>query len=173
MDSLNDHIADLKKKGESKESSLTATLNQRGLEIARLKGLVQELEAKVRSLGSHNSVEQENVEKTILETRTLMNSEKDKLLDITNRQKQLQQTENDRVRQELETQIHDLRQENEILLDNYQKLAIREEELKSEVRGLVDSVNKRGKLEESVINVGLSNNYFKNVAEIFKRPITD
>jgi hypothetical protein len=75
-----------------------------------------------------------------------MNSEKDKLLDITNRQKQLQQTQNDKVRQELETQIHDLRQENEILLDNYQKLAIREEELKGEVRGLVDSVNKRGKL---------------------------
>jgi predicted transcriptional regulator with HTH domain len=43
--------------------------------------------------------------------------------------------------------------------------------LKSDVRGLVDSVNKRGKLEESVINIGLSNNYFKNVAEVFKREL--
>jgi hypothetical protein len=58
-----------------------------------------------------------------------------------------------------------------VLLDNYNKALIREEELKVYARGLADSVNKRGKLEESVINIGLSNNYFKNVSEIFKRPI--
>lgn len=55
------------------------------------------------------------------------------------------------------------------MLDNYNKALIREEELKLYSRGLADSVNKRSKLEESVINIGLSNNYFKNVAEIFKR----
>ncbi len=132
---------------------------------------MQELQSKVKSLSSQNNVEQENVEKTILETRTLMNSEKEKLLETANREKKLQQEENNRVRQELETQIHDLKSENEILQDNYQKLLIREEELKSDVRGLVDSVNKRGKLEESVINIGLSNNYFKNVAEVFKREL--
>ena len=31
------------------------------------------------------------------------------------------------------------------------------------------SVDERSKLEEHVINIGLSNNYFKNVAEVFKR----
>jgi len=39
------------------------------------------------------------------------------------------------------------------------------------VRGLTGSVEQRSKLEESVIGIGLSNNYFKNVAEIFKRPL--
>lgn len=43
-------------------------------------------------------------------------------------------------------QIDDLRKENDILLDNYQKSKIREEELKGDVRGLTDTVNKRGKL---------------------------
>ena len=69
----------------------------------------------------------------------------------------------------MEKQIEDLKKENNILLDNYEKAKVREEELKGEVRKLVDSVNDRGKLEERVINIGLSNNYFKNVSEIFKR----
>lgn len=46
----------------------------------------------------------------------------------------------------MEIQISDLRKENDILLDNYQKSKIREEELKGDVRGLTDTVNKRGKL---------------------------
>lgn len=41
---------------------------------------------------------------------------------------------------------------------------MREEELKGDLRKLADTVNERGKLEERVINIGLSNNYFKNVA---------
>lgn len=69
----------------------------------------------------------------------------------------------------MDKQIEDLKKENNILLDNYEKAKVREEELKGEVRKLVDSVNDRGKLEERVINIGLSNNYFKNVSEIFKR----
>ena len=69
----------------------------------------------------------------------------------------------------MEKQIEDLKKENNILLDNYEKAKVREEELKGDVRKLVDSVNDRGKLEERVINIGLSNNYFKNVSEIFKR----
>ena len=58
-----------------------------------------------------------------------------------------------------------------MLRDNYEKSRIREEELKSEIGNLLDSVNERNKLEEHVINIGLSNNYFKNVAEIFKKTI--
>ena len=57
-----------------------------------------------------------------------------------------------------------MKKENNILLDNYEKAQIQIEELKGDVRKLVDSVNERGKLEERVINIGLSNNYFKNVS---------
>ena len=60
--------------------------------------------------------------------------------------------------------MDDLKKENNALLDNYQKAQIREEELKGEVRKLADTVNHRSNLEERVINIGLSNNYFKNVA---------
>lgn len=41
-----------------------------------------------------------------------------------------------------------------------------------EISNLLDTVNQRSNLEERVINIGLSNNYFKNVAEIFKKTIT-
>ncbi len=108
----------------------------------------------------------------MLETRTLMNTEKEKLMGTATKEKSLLQDENERVRSELEIQIADLRKENDILLDNYQQSKIREQELKGDVRGLTDTVNKRAKLEESVINIGLSNNYFKNVAEIFKRDLS-
>ena len=66
----------------------------------------------------------------------------------------------------------DLRRQNDALQDNYSKSSIRVEELKQDVRGLTDTVNHRGELEEKVINIGLSNNYFKNVAEIFKREVS-
>lgn len=108
----------------------------------------------------------------MLETRALMSSEKDKLTDTANREKSLIRQENDRVRQELETQIAELKKQNEILEDNYRKSQIREQELRNDVQGLTNSVERRGELEEKVVNIGLSNNYFKNVAEIFKRQIT-
>ena len=100
----------------------------------------------------------------MLETRTVMNTEKDKLMDTTKKEKELQHGENSRVRDEMDRQIHDLKKENNLLLDNYEKSKVREEELKGDVRKLADTVNERGKLEERVINIGLSNNYFKNVA---------
>lgn len=99
IDDLNRKIAALKKQHSDKEAELTESNNQKGLEIARLQGLVQELETKIRSLGSKNQVEVENVEKTILETRTLMNSEKDKFFDTVNREKTLANKENERIRQ--------------------------------------------------------------------------
>lgn len=67
-------------------------------------------------------------------------------------------------RSELQAQIDDLRGENDLLKDNYEKGKIRESELKMEISHLLDSVNQRSNLEERVINIGLSNNYFKNVA---------
>ena len=68
--------------------------------------------------------------------------------------------------------MEDTKKENELLRDNYQKALIREEELKAEVRAIADSVNNRTNLEQRVINIALSNNYFKNVAEIFKREVS-
>jgi hypothetical protein len=44
--------------------------------------------------------------------------------------------------------------------------------LKRDIQGLTDSVNTKAKLEEAVVNVGLSNNYFKNVVEIFKKELS-
>lgn len=164
--------AALKKQHSDREAELTSINNQKGLEIARLQGVVVELEAKVKSLASKGQVEVENVEKTMLETRALMSSEKDKLTDTANREKALIRQENDRLRQELEAQIAELKRQNVILEDNYRKSQIREQELRTDVQGLTDSVNRRAELEEKVINIGLSNNYFKNVAEIFKRELT-
>lgn len=108
----------------------------------------------------------------MLETRTLMNTEKDKFFEAANKEKNLISQQAQRVRKQLEDQIADLRKQNEALQDNYAKALIREEELRQDVRGLTDTVNKRGELEEKVINIGLSNNYFKNVAEIFKREVS-
>lgn len=82
----------------------------------------------------------------MLETRTLMNTEKDKFFDTVNKEKALITKEAQRIRQELEDQLADLRKENDILQDNYRKALIREEELRQDVRGLTDSVNHRGEL---------------------------
>ena len=67
-------------------------------------------------------------------------------MDTASKEKGLVKDEGERVRSELDVQIADLRKENDILLDNYQQAKIREEELKGDVRGLTDTVNKRGKL---------------------------
>ena len=82
----------------------------------------------------------------MLETRTLMNSEKEKLLEHASREKALLQEENDRVRKELEAQLAELRKQNELLQDNYRKSQIREQELRTDVQGLTDSVNRRTEL---------------------------
>jgi hypothetical protein len=67
--------------------------------------------------------------------------------------------------------IDDLKHENEILRDEERQWKIREGDLKTEIGNLLDSVNKRSQLEEHVVNIGLSNNYFKNIAEIFKKEL--
>ncbi len=172
IEELTGNIASLKKQHSEKEAELTDSNNKKGIEIARLQGVVMELESKIKQLSSKGQVEVENVERTMLETRTLMNSEKEKLLENASREKALLQEENDRVRKELETQLTELKRQNELLQDNYRKSQIREQELRMDVQGLTDSVNKRAELEEKVINIGLSNNYFKNVAEIFKRELS-
>jgi hypothetical protein len=87
--------------------------------------VVIELENKIKQLSSKGQVEVENVERTMLETRTLMNSEKEKLLEHASREKYLLQEENDRVRKELESQLAELKKQNELLQDNYRKSQIR------------------------------------------------
>jgi preprotein translocase subunit Sec63 len=92
-------------------------------------------------LSSRNQVEIENVEKTMLETRTVMNTEKERLMDTTKQEKTLQHGENIRVRDEMDRHLHDLKKENSLLLDNYEKSKVREEELKGDVRKIADTVN--------------------------------
>lgn len=82
----------------------------------------------------------------MLQTKTIMNTEKQRLMETASKEKNLQEDENLRLKAELQAQIFDLRKQNDILSDNYQKSKIREQQLKGDVRGLTDSVNKRGKL---------------------------
>lgn len=104
---------------------MNQALNEKGMEIARLNGVIQELENKIKHLSSRNQVEIENVEKTMLETRTVMNTEKEKLMETTKKEKDLQHGENLRVRDEQDRQIDDLKKENSLLLDNYEKSKVR------------------------------------------------
>ena len=127
IEELNKQIHDNKKRSNDKEKALTDALNEKGMEIANLKGTIAELQNKIKHLSSKNQVEKENVEKTMLETRTIMNTEKDKLMDTSKKEKHLQHGENSRVRGELDRQIDDLKKQNNILLDNYQKSQLREE----------------------------------------------
>lgn len=64
----------------------------------------------------------------------------------------------------LRDEIDGLKKENDLLRDNNAKAKINGEEQKKRIAELLDTVNKRNTLEEHVINIGLSNNYFKNVA---------
>lgn len=125
IEELASKIASLKKQHSEKEAELTDSNNKKGIEIARLQGVVIELENKIKQLSSKGQVEVENVERTMLETRTLMNSEKEKLLEHASREKYLLQEENDRVRKELESQLAELKKQNELLQDNYRKSQIR------------------------------------------------
>lgn len=73
-------------------------IEAKNIEIANFKGHIQEYESKVGVLHSKNKVEVENVERTFLETKSLMNNEKDKLLDTVSKEKRLLATEHDRNR---------------------------------------------------------------------------
>lgn len=69
--------------------------------------------------------------------------------------------------------IKDFKHENEVLREENNQLKSREGDLRSENAYLLESVKNRSMLEEHVINIGLSNNYFKNIAEIFKKEIVE
>ena len=80
----------MKKNHGDKEKKMTETINQKNLEIAKLDGTILELENKVKHLTSKNQVEQENIEQTMLHTTTIMNTEKEKLMDAAKKEKELQ-----------------------------------------------------------------------------------
>ena len=62
------------------------------MEIARLDGTIVELQNKIKHLESRNQIEVGNIEKTMLETRTVMNTEKEKLMDTSKQEKDLLHT---------------------------------------------------------------------------------
>ena len=75
-----------------------------------------------------------------------MNNEKDKFVDTTSKQRNNLEGQFNKEKSELQSQVEDYKRENDLLRDNYQKSKIREEELKSEIGNLLDSVNERNKL---------------------------
>lgn len=85
-------------------------------------------------------------------------------MESKNTDRSLRTTEATRVQKNLEKLIDDLKHENEVLREEERQWKIREADMRTEIGTLLDSVNKRSILEEHVINVGLSNNYFKNIA---------
>jgi len=132
---------------------------------------VQELQNKIHALGGDLKVAAEGAEKTRLEHESHLNVEKEKYVETKEADRTLRTTEAQRVQRELQKTIDGLKHENEVLRDEERQWKIREADLKTEIGNLLDSVNKRSQLEEHVINIGLSNNYFKNIAEIFKKEI--
>lgn len=123
------------------------------------------------ALGGDLKVAAEGAEKTRLEHESLLNTEKEKYVESKDADRSLRTTEAQRVQKNLQKVIDDLNHENEVLRDEERQWKIREADLRTEIGNLLDSVNKRSQLEEHVINIGLSNNYFKNIAEIFKKEI--
>ena len=71
----------------------------------------------------------------------------------------------------LREEIKDLTKERDLLKDQLQKAREREADQETEKSNILEKVEHRSQLEERVINIGLSNNYFKNIAEIFKKRI--
>ena len=170
------HQLDLKLKrqsdaAQSNEEKLKKEIEKRGLEIAELKGTIKELETKVGVLGTDLRVAGEGAEKARLDHETHLNTEKDKYTDSKDKDRDLRNKEHNRVLEKERKEKDDLKKENDILREEKHKWKMRESDYKSEIGTLLDSLNKRSQLEENVINIGLSHNYFKNVAEIFKKAI--
>ncbi len=155
------------------ENKLNKEIDKKNLEIADLKGKILELNSKIGALGGDIKVAAEGAEKTRLEHESLLNTEKDKYIESKEADRSLRTTEAQRVQKNMQKAIDDLKHENEVLREDERQWKIREADLKTEIGNLLDSVNKRSQLEEHVINIGLSNNYFKNIAEIFKKEIIE
>lgn len=155
------------------ESRLKKELEKKGIQIVELEGKIIELNNKIGALGGDIKVAAEGAEKARMEHVSLLNIEKDRYTESKDTDRNLRTQEANRVRQKLQKEMDDLKHENEVLREENNQLRIRESDLKTENGYLLDSVNKRSHLEECVVNIGLSNNYFKNVAEIFKKEIVD
>ena len=54
---------------------------------------------------------------------------------------------------------------------SYEAEKVRTRSLEKELSDSLKRLDEKGVLEEHVINIGLSNNYFKNVAEIFRKDL--
>ena len=170
------HELDLKLKrqidaSESEKEQLRKTIEKKSNDIADQKGTIHELHNKIAALGGDLKVAAEGAEKSRLEHESQLNVEKERYVTAKDTDRGLRTDEHGRVQGKLQRTIDDLKRENDILREDEHQWKIREADLKAEIGNLLDSLNKRSQLEESVINIGLSNNYFKNVAEIFKREI--
>lgn len=146
------------------DNKLKKEIEKRNLEISDLKGKIHELNNKILALGGDLKVAAEGAEKTRLEHESLLNTEKEKYVESKDNDRNLRNNEATRVQKNLQRVIDDLKHENEVLREEERQWKIREGDLRAEIGNLLDSVNKRSQLEDHVINIGLSNNYFKNIA---------
>lgn len=73
----------------------------------------------------------------------------------------------------LKKELADLNLQIETLRASYEEEKLKSRKLEVELAQAYRSVDERSKLEEHVINIGLSNNYFKNIAEVFKKRLSD
>ena len=170
------HQLDLKLKRQAdaaheKEEKLKKELEKRNIEIAELKGTIHEMETKVGVLGTDLKVAAEGAEKARLEHESLLNTEKDKYVDSKDKDRDLRNNEHNRVLEKERKEKGDLKKENDILREEKHQWEIKKGNLEAEIGSLLDSLSKKAQLEEHVINIGLSHNYFKNVAEIFKKAV--
>lgn len=72
---------------------------------------------------------------------------------------------------QLKNEIADLNNLIENLRAAYEAEKVRSRSLEKELNDNLKRLDEKGILEEHVINIGLSNNYFKNVAEIFRKEL--
>lgn len=130
---------------------------------------MDELKRQHGHLDSKLKVEVGNMEKTNLETAAMMNNEKERLEKIREADKSGIRKDYDGRIQLLNRELTDLNSQLDSLRHSYEEEKLKNRGLQLQLDQAYKSVDERSKLEDHVINIGLSNNYFKNIAEVFKK----
>ena len=82
-------LQDAKNKNKSQEEDFIQKIADKNLRISSLQGELEEAKSKGRLLQSQVQVSAENIEKTYLDTQTLLNVEREKWLETGSKQKRL------------------------------------------------------------------------------------
>ena len=82
-------LQDAKNKNKSQEEDFIQKIADKNLRISSLQGELEEAKSKGRLLQSQVQVSAGNIEKTYLDTHTLLNVEREKWLETASKQKRL------------------------------------------------------------------------------------